>query len=109
MTVENEAKKAGADISGCSIVDPQVCEISRYSPNGNNPTCKSVSRHARAHPSTLHTQHRTTYTYIHAHYIHAQNCSRIDKYVDALVEARKKKGISREVATDQVTPGDARG
>lgn len=32
----------------------------------------------------------------------AQNTSRFDKYVSALVEARKKKGISREVASDQV-------
>ncbi|GBF96450.1 ferredoxin-dependent glutamate synthase [Raphidocelis subcapitata] len=48
VTVANEAKKAGADISGCSV-----------------------------------------------------NTSRLDKYVDALVEIRKKKGISREVASDQ--------
>ncbi|KIY92129.1 phosphate acetyltransferase, partial [Monoraphidium neglectum] len=52
-TVENEARKAGADISGCAIVDPQ-------------------------------------------------NAANLDKYVDALVEARRKKGISREAAMDQV-------
>lgn len=52
-TVANEAKKAGADISACSIVDPK-------------------------------------------------NSARMEKYVNALVEARKKKGISREVATDQI-------
>lgn len=104
MTVENEAKKAGADISGCSIVDPQVCEISRCSPSVEKSDLQFVSP--------------TTRVLILAHYIHStgtqhttytQSCSRIDKYVDALVEARKKKGISREAATDQVTPGDARG
>lgn len=29
LTVEGEAKKAGADISGCSIVDPQVWAAGR--------------------------------------------------------------------------------
>ncbi len=32
----------------------------------------------------------------------AQDSDRIDKYVDALVEARKKKGLQRDVATDMV-------
>ncbi|KAI8473674.1 MAG: phosphate acetyltransferase [Monoraphidium minutum] len=51
--VANEAKKAGADISGCAIVDPQ-------------------------------------------------NAANLERYVGALIEARRKKGISREAAVDQI-------
>lgn len=36
---------------------------------------------------------------------HPQSAANFDKYVDALVEARKKKGISREAAADQVGCG----
>jgi hypothetical protein len=137
VTVANEAKKAGADISGCSVVDPQARRCSggarrllAPSPlffSGEDEVCllqgcvrtkaeagreqphraiRQPPRRVRLHPTPANSNPPQTPTNPTPNKLKPkQNTSRLDKYVDALVEARKKKGISREVASDQVRRG----